>query len=68
MRFRRQWAAVVRLPSGMTRMVILREQSSSQETGSCPPTVLDLGMLYERRDWIRDRVARLQDQAPAPET
>ena len=46
---------MVRLPSGLTRRVMVADQAQGAPTGHGP----DFGELWERREWIRARVSQL---------
>ena len=48
---------MVRLPSGLTRRVMVADQAQGAPTGHGP----DFGELWERREWIRARVSQLSD-------
>ncbi len=48
---------MVRLPSGLTRRVSVADQAQRATTGHGP----DFGELWERREWIRARVAQLTE-------
>ena len=68
MRCDRRWAAVVQLPNGLTRRVLIREgHGEGHSVDNLPartkPPPLDLRVLWERRKWIRSLVAQLEGAA-----
>lgn len=61
MRFEGRWAAVVRLPSGATRMVYVSQPGNPPRAPDSPQHPPDLQEMWKRREWLRALIARSKD-------